>query len=139
MVEKLHCNVKPVFFTFGVKMTDDEKRAFGQWLQAQIKDADLKQKAVAVKAGISEIQIARIIAGTSGVKRDTVISIVEAFNQMSDTVKIHLAEALNRAGFAPTFNDVPDEIKILDFNGLSPNDLKDITDFIKFKRMQNNL
>lgn len=48
---------------------------FGSWLRRQRHLADMTQKQLADKAGIHEVQLARIEKGESGTKRDTVAAL----------------------------------------------------------------
>ena len=79
----------------------DRWEEFGEWLSTERGKAEVTQKLVAIKAAISPVQLNRIENGNSGVKRQTVIDIVEAINDHSVSgYKVNLEEALNRAGFA---------------------------------------
>lgn len=99
MFQKLHCNVKPFLYTFDVKMLENERRAFGQWLQSQIQDSGLTQASIVKKMGLTPQQLSRIINGASGTKRETVIDIVNTINTMSESYKVDLDDALYRAGY----------------------------------------
>lgn len=66
---------------------------FGAWVRQTRRMADLTQKRVAEKAGIHEVQVARIEKGESGTKRETVIALAKALGTDE-------AIALNKAGYA---------------------------------------
>lgn len=115
-----NCNVNPAFLTF-----------------------------VAIKAAISPIQLNRIEKGNSGVKRQTIIDIVEAINDHSPNgYTVNIEEALNKAGFsigskpkpqnaaefAQRLQDMGFEIQTdFDWEFLGPDDLQDIIDDIEAK------
>lgn len=62
-------------------------------------------------------------------KRDLVIRLAEAFDASVD-------EALLLAGHSPINNKIPEAINLVGFDGLDPDDLEDIADYIKFKKSQ---
>ena len=72
----------------------------------------------------------------SGTKRETVIELAKAVNA-------DIAETLNKAGFDVPKTEksqsgpiLPRELAIMDFDGFDDQDLKEIADFINFKRSQ---
>jgi transcriptional regulator with XRE-family HTH domain len=73
---------------------------FGAWLRRERRGADLTQAQVAKRAGIHEVQVARIEKGESGTKRETVM-------QLALAIGIDVGEALNKAGYALVDPDGP--------------------------------
>lgn len=96
MLGNLSCNVLLGYPTLSVMpsmLPKSHWEQFGSWIRKMRRDAELTQKDVSKKAGIHEVQIARIEKGESGTKRDTVIAIAKALG-------IDESVALNKAGFA---------------------------------------
>lgn len=137
IIKNTNCNVKLAYITINVNMTEEMWRNFGIWLKSERRKTGLTQEKVAEKSEIHVVQISRIENGHSGAKRQTVIDVVEATNKYSETgYKIDVNEALSRAGFASDAPVLPEPIKVSDFDGFDPNDLKDIKEYIKFKKSQ---
>lgn len=82
-----------------VNMTETFWETFGAWLKAEREKADVSQGKVSKKADIHVVQISRIENGRSGAKRETIIQIVNAINDLSEKYKINIDDALKRAGF----------------------------------------
>jgi transcriptional regulator with XRE-family HTH domain len=72
---------------------------FGSWLRKMRRDADLTQAQVAKRAGIHEVQVARIEKGESGTKRETVI-------QLAQAIGVDVGDALMNAGFSLTEDEL---------------------------------
>ena len=66
---------------------------FGRWLREQRVAAGLTQKQVAARTRMHTVHIARLEAGESGTKRDSVIALANA-------IGIDVHDALNRAGYS---------------------------------------
>ena len=136
--EKLNCNVKLLSLTMNVNMAEERWREFGAWLSGEREKTEVIQKTAAKKAGIHAVQLSRIENGSSGVKRETVIDLVDALNELSKDYKISKSEALNRAGFAEIGQnddeltaEITSDLKISLFGGgkgLSKEDRKEIID-----------
>lgn len=134
MLGKLSCNVGQTFPTLNVMSsttTETHWQQFGKWLKTKRIEAKLTQVQVANKAGITDVQYARIEKGESGTKRETVIELAKAIGS-------NLIETLNKAGFDIPKEDqiLPHQLKVMDFDGFDEDDLKEIADFINFKRSQ---
>lgn len=130
-------------------MAKDRWEEFGEWLAGERAKAEVAQKLVAIKATISPIQLSRIENGNSGVKRQTVIDIVEAINDHSVSgYKVNLSEALNRAGFSSGYPLKPQNVAEFvqrlaemgfdiqlsaEYENLGPDDLQDLLDDIEAK------
>ena len=93
-------------------MTDHDRQAFGAWLQRERELAEVSQTQVATAADIHVVQLSRIENGHSGVKRDTLKSLIDAINAKSTGHKISLRVAFNKAGFA-----IPEDLE-MDEDGL---------------------
>lgn len=137
-VEKLNCNVSPFYLTIGVKMSDEKWRKFGQFLKSEREKAEVPQTIVAKKADIHVVQLSRIENGHSGARRETIQDIVKAINESCvNGHKVNLGEILNKAGFTSAADPViPEELAIMDYDGFDKGDLKDIAEYIAFKRAQ---
>jgi transcriptional regulator with XRE-family HTH domain len=100
---ELNCNVNRPYLTMDVKMATDERwEIFGKWFQAEREKTGVSQKVAAAKAPVHVVQLSRIETGKSGVKRETLIELVEAINKISVTgYQININETLPKAGFAP--------------------------------------
>jgi transcriptional regulator with XRE-family HTH domain len=99
-------------------MTEAEWQAFGAWFQDQRELAGVSQTQAAKAAGVHVVQLSRIENGHSGVKRDNLVGLVDAVNNLSTGHRINKEEALNKAGFAATgFEnttiDVTDDIQLI--------------------------
>jgi transcriptional regulator with XRE-family HTH domain len=93
------------FIASVANMTEEEWQAFGAWLKHQRELADVPQVAVAKKANIHVVQLSRIENGHSGVKRDNLVLLVDAINELTKGHTINKDEALKKAGFALTGAD----------------------------------
>src|SRR5436190_1719812 len=103
MLGKLNCNVISAYPTINVMPTTEKDahwQAFGKWLRAQRRAADLTQDQVATRAGIHVLQVGRIEKGESGTKRETVLALANAIGADRDI-------ALNKAGYAAVSPDHP--------------------------------
>jgi transcriptional regulator with XRE-family HTH domain len=93
------------FIASVANMTEEEWQAFGAWLKHQRELAEVPQVAVAKKANIHVVQLSRIENGHSGVKRDNLVLLVDAINELTKGHTINKDEALKKAGFALTGAD----------------------------------
>ena len=82
---------------------DSHWQQFGKWLKQKRLLANLTQTQVGNRAGITDVQVARIEKGESGTKRETVISLAQA-------IGIDSGETLNKAGF-----DIPKNMNSINF------------------------
>lgn len=76
-------------------------KRFGQWVGEQVRLTGKTQKEVAVFAGITEVQLSRIVNGNSGTKRETIPGLAEALG-------VDVDEAYERAGYSPDMNEGPE-------------------------------
>lgn len=92
------CNVRREYPTIDVMPSMLPKthwEQFGAWIRKMRRESELTQKQLAEKAGIHEVQLARIEKGESGTRRETVILIAEALGLDKGTT-------LANAGFSLT-------------------------------------
>lgn len=122
--------------TSRVKMSQNRWAIFGPWFQKERELAEVSQRKAAKKADISVIQLSRIENGHSGIKRETLENLINSINVLSSGYKIDLAEALDRAGFSAPRNGVPPELASIGFDDLDHDDLREIADFIAFRKAQ---
>jgi transcriptional regulator with XRE-family HTH domain len=87
--------------TSAAKMSQSIWGVFGPWLQKQRELAEVSQSDLGKKIDVSVVQLSRIENGHSGVKRSTLLEIVEGINLLSTGHKVDAERALNMAGFAP--------------------------------------
>ena len=125
------CNVASMFATNNVTMSiTQQRRLFGQFIKESREEKGFSQEGAANKAEMDRQQWYRIENGRSGTKRETVI-------KMANAVDADVDKALTLAGFAPESSRVlPEELQIMDYDGFDAGDLKDIAEYISFKRMQ---
>lgn len=123
--------------TSEVKMNTPIWETFGPWLQAERNRAKVSQEEVARRVGINVVQLSRIENGHSGSKRETVMAIVEAVNDLSKSrYQIDLDEAMKRAGYASPSKDeifnVMDKARIsfLD-NSFTPDEKERLLDMMR--------
>lgn len=98
MLGNLSCNVRRRYPTIDVMpsmLPKSHWEQFGAWIRKLRRESELTQKQLAEKAGIHEVQLARIEKGESGTRRETVILIAEALGTDKGT-------ALANAGFSLT-------------------------------------
>lgn len=97
--------------TFNAMSTDTP---FGPWLQQRREERGISQSAVAKKAGITVTHLSRIENGQSGVKRRTLVHIVDAINELEPDQSLSLDHVLIRAGFAPILDlvDLDEDVRI---------------------------
>lgn len=72
----------------------EEHKQFGLWLRGRRRTLNLSQSAASQAAGISRAMWAKLEAGESGTRRETLVGIARA-------IGVPLSEAFRRAGFAP--------------------------------------
>lgn len=137
MLGKLSCNVGKDCLTINVMSsvaTESHWKQFGKWIRQKRNEAGLTQLQVATKADITDVQFARIEKGESGTKRETVINIANA-------IGLSVAQALDKAGFGiPRAESIlPNILQEIDLDGLDEKDLREISDFIRFKKLQKHL
>ena len=117
-------------------MTSDEWQAFGSWLQKERELADVSQAVAAEKAEMHVVHLSKIENGHSGIRRQNLLRLVDTINSLSSGHKINKNEALQRAGFASTEDTVPPELASIGFDDLDKDDLREIADFIRFRKSQ---
>lgn len=109
---------------------------FGEWLYSKRKEAGLTQGQLAEKAHISTSYVSTlerqqehtVTGATPQPDREIVVSLAKV-------LKTDVSEALFAAGYAPKNAKVlPEELQLMDFNGFDDDDLKDIAEYIEFKR-----
>lgn len=89
------------YLTSNVKMTEDQRwKEFGVWLQRMRKVAKISQETLAKRAGITEVHLSRIENGHSGVKRETVLRLIDGLKVNGLASPIEFDRALKKAGFA---------------------------------------
>ncbi len=112
--------------------------AFANWLENSFRKSSFKSYAeVGEKVGLSRSAIAGFAKAkpqsatnkASRPRRENVIAIAKALEADVD-------EALLLAGYAPTTDPLPPELIAEGFEGLDNDDLREIAEFIKFKKAQ---
>lgn len=107
MIQNAPCNDTRESVTLNVTMvkandTSEKEamwRAYGEWIEThRRRNTPFSQEAAALRAGMERQQWSRIIKGTSGTKRATVI-------RMAKAVNVDVNEALTRAGFAAPISE----------------------------------
>lgn len=117
-----------------------EKRTFAKLTQQQLAD-----EAGISKSYVSTIENQRphsVTGAVSQPEKDVVIAIVEALNKhLSEADRIDLNSALLLAGYAPRDSKlvIPPNVIINAFDGVDENDIKEILEFIEFKKQRNNV
>ena len=109
------------------KTSEDVKKDFGRFIQQARENSGLSQKYVAGKANLTVTQLSRIENGQSGTKRDTVILLAQV---------IGIDEVSALKVFSPESFITPENLGIIGTDDLDEDDLKDIADYINFKRAQ---
>ena len=111
--------------------------SFGKKLQKLREAAGLNQSELARRADFSPNYISNLERDISpssktGKPRPT----VEAVDRLAKALNVNVNELRLAAGYAPKDAELPIELKVLDFDGLDKDDLKDISEYIQFKKMQ---
>src|SRR5688572_6454786 len=81
-------------------MTEQAENDFGRWLKALIESIPFSQAQVAKEAGITDVQLSRIVTGVSGVKRETAENIIDAINKLGGREIGNKTYGLNLAGYS---------------------------------------
>jgi transcriptional regulator with XRE-family HTH domain len=115
-----------VSLTSDAKMSSRVWDRFGPWLQAEREAASVSQADLAKASGLNVVHISRVENGKSGIKRETLITVVNEINRLSSGHVVDLGEALKRAGFAPDHAGTPETLEefVRAGNALGVEDLK---------------
>lgn len=116
-------------------MTEVKENAFGRWVKSLIEEIPFSQAQVANKAGITDVQLSRIVTGVSGVKRDTAENIIGAINELAGREIANKTYGLGLAGFSPNADsnvaiiqlDTNVLIQLLDADKYSEEDKREFT------------
>lgn len=95
------------------KVYIEVRESFGNWLRDQIDRSGFTQSQVSKRIGISRTHLSRILAGDTGIRFETAISIADALSLSSD-------ETLHRAGFSSGEFDVSLPVELIQFLKLPP-------------------
>lgn len=118
----------------------DSENAFGRWLEKIIESTGLKKKVIAERADIKPGSLSRILSGETGVAKNTARNLINAINKLVGYDVADLETGLRLAVGLPKENHgLPDKIQDIDYTGLNDDDLEDIAEFVRFKRMKKGL
>lgn len=122
---------------YNSSMADYKAEDFAKWLETAFNESTFKNYSILAdaakltRATVSALINAReqsLTGKASQPKRETVIKLALALNK-------DVNEALLLAGYAPTnAGTLPEELQMMDYDGFDADDIKDIAEYIEFKR-----
>jgi transcriptional regulator with XRE-family HTH domain len=117
------------------------RETLGELITRRMRDLGIASKSeLARLTGYSNAYIGDLINNTGKTKSGTYQPSPELVSKLAGVLKITEIEILATIGYSSDGALVlPEEIKVMDFDGFDKEDLKDIAEFIKFKRMQKGL
>lgn len=133
--QNIHNRQLPIY---NLDMSNFNPEVFAKWLNKSFEDSNFKtftalaDSAKLQRSTVSALANAKpqtLTSKASQPKPETVIALAKALKQDVD-------KALLLAGHAPQNSYLPDGLNIMDFRGFDDEDIKDIVEYIKFKRTQ---
>lgn len=110
---------------------------FGEWLKTKRAELHLSGGDLERRSGVSRQYISNLERNAVQEKsRKPIQPSLEYVDRLAKALGADINEARNAAGYAALSNGIPPEIKSIDFDGLDNNDLKEIADFIRWKKSQ---
>lgn len=133
MQQQVACNATHSLVTFYATLSNTELKLkeLGNWVKKHREKMNYSQESAAKKSGLSRYQWIRIENGQSGTKRETIIRIAKELEADGTEGLTLLAGLENESSKV-----LPEELQIMDYDGFDKDDLKDIAEYISFKRMQ---
>ena len=102
-----------------------QNKMFGDWLRAQLKSVGMTQIDLARKIGKTAVHVRRVISGTSGTKRATVVAIAYALDvPVSDAIRAAYGASATARESAPWRKH---------YDEMPPNERKEIDDYIEYR------
>jgi transcriptional regulator with XRE-family HTH domain len=109
---------------------------FGEWLKAKRAELRFSGGDLERRSGVSRQYISNLERGTVQEKsRNPIQPSVEIVEKLAKALDADIDEARLAAGYAPR-NGIPAEIKAIGFDNLDHDDLREIADFIAFRKAQ---
>lgn len=105
------------------KMVVEVRESFGTWLRDQLIRMDVTHSQAAKRIGISRTHLSRILAGDTGIRFETALSIADALNLPQE-------DTLHRAGFSAGELDEEIPVEMRAFLRLNPIGRSAVRDFI---------
>lgn len=102
-----------------------QNKMFGDWLREQLKSVGMTQIDLARKIGKTAVHVRRVIGGTSGTKRATVVAIAYALDvPVSEAIRAAYGASATARESAPWRRH---------YDEMPPNERKEIDDYIEYR------
>ena len=102
----------------------------------RINELGTTKAAIAKKAGLSRTYITDIANGTANTQSGQYRPKPEIVSALAKALELSESEILTAIGYSMDDMIIPEELAVTGFDGLDKEDLKDIADYINFKKMQ---
>ena len=104
-----------------------QNKMFGDWLREQLKSLGMTQIDLAKRIGKTAVHVRRIISGSSGTKRATVVAIAYALD-------VPVSEAI-RAAYGPSATRESSPWRV-HYDEMPPEERKEIDDYIEYRYLR---
>lgn len=127
--------------TYNFQMPNYDADKFAEWLTSAFENSHFKSfSSLADAAGLTRSTVSSLANARpqsltnkpSQPSPETVLKLAKALGEDID-------QALLLAGHAPQSSPIPESIAAIGFNGLDDEDLKEIAEFIRFRKMRKQL
>lgn len=114
--------------------------SFGEWLRNKIKENNISNAELARRIKVSPTYVGNLVRDFSpNSKTGKIRASEKVIEAIAKALNADIDEARLAAGYSPTKSILPHELAVMDYNGFSDQDLKEIAEFIAFKRAQKGL